>query len=391
MLSSNLDDLNEPLLQQLCKERCPESGTLDFKARLPNTSDKDKSEFLKDVCALANAEGGDLVYGIDAVGGSANTVIPISTETSDAAHRRLGQVLDAGVEPRLNGIQFHPVGVSGGYVLVVRVPPSFVGPHRYLFNNHSRFVMRIGTHTSELTYDQLRAAFDRTATLYDRALSFRDERLQAILNKHTWRPMVDGPLCVLHLIPLLSMSGRRSVDVQSIYADYGALMFDDWGGASRSFNLDGIVVHPPYDGKGLLAYTQVFRSGALEAVHFGGSSFSQTQRAIPSTMVTKFYRDAIAKSVAAAKRFGYSGPAIIGAALLRVEGFELAVGGAYNLLNSTYADRPQLQLPEAWVESIESVQDVDVIARPLMDVLWQAFGLERCLDYTQEGVWTPRK
>lgn len=174
---------------------------------------------MKDVCAYANAEGGDLVYGIDEDGGVAKAIVPITSEMADSARRRLGQVLDAGLEPRLQGIGFQEVEVTNGYVFVVRVPASFDGPHRYLFNNHSKFVMRNGTHTSELTYDQLRSAFDRTAILADRARRFRDDRLQTIINRKTWKPMMDGPICAVHLIPITSMSGRKTVNIQSLYND----------------------------------------------------------------------------------------------------------------------------------------------------------------------------
>lgn len=118
MLLERLEELDEAKLQKLCDERCPESGTLDFKRDIPGTSDKDKHEFLKDVCALANAEGGDLVYGIDEDRGVAKDIVPITSEMADSAKRRLGQVLDAGLEPRLLGIGFHEIKVTNGYVLI---------------------------------------------------------------------------------------------------------------------------------------------------------------------------------------------------------------------------------------------------------------------------------
>ena len=74
MLLSTLDQITEAALRKLCDDRCPESNSLDFKRELPGNSDKDKQELLKDVCALANADGGDLVYGIEEVAGAAGDV-----------------------------------------------------------------------------------------------------------------------------------------------------------------------------------------------------------------------------------------------------------------------------------------------------------------------------
>ena len=33
---------------------------------------------------------------------------------------------------------------------------------------------------------------------------------------------------------------------------------------------------------------------------------------------------------------------------------------------------------------------VEAIARPMLDALWQAAGLERCFDYDDAGGWSPK-
>src|SRR5260221_2915214 len=172
------EPLDETRLDEICRQRTAESQTLDFKRALPGMSNADKSEFLKDVCAFANKEGGDLVYGVVDDDGTATALSPIAGEAPDSAKRRLGQIADAGLEPRVVGLQFKEIMVPNGYVLVVRVPESYNGPHRY--GQNGRFVMRSGTHTTELTYDQLRNAFDRGATLAERARHFQVERLALI-------------------------------------------------------------------------------------------------------------------------------------------------------------------------------------------------------------------
>jgi hypothetical protein len=395
MLLARLDALDEQRLQELCVEHCPESGTLDFKRGLPSTSDDEgKAEFLKDVCAFANSDGGDLVYGIADKNGGAEKVHPITSEAADAAKRRLGQVLDAKVEPRIQGLQFHPVEVTGGYVLILRVPASFDGPHRHQHKEFQRFVMRNGTHTSDLTYDQLRAAFDRTATLAERARQFVNDRTESILAGKTWRPMLKGPLCLAHLVPIAAMAGRTTIDVGALYSNsYTDFIFSDWGSASRTLNLDGLVIHPPESRKEpQTAYTQLFRSGAFEAVRYGGRLFSdEHQRVIPSTTITAFYREAAMMFLAAAKRFEYSGPAAFRCALLQIDGYEFGVGEQFRNFQKAYADRPNLVLPDVWIEDVAEAQDVDAIVRPMMNILWQAFDVERCLEYDKDGTWRARR
>ncbi len=388
MTLMQFQNLNEAALLELCSQRCPESQTLDFKKTLPGLSDKERSEFLKDVCALANTDGGDLVYGIAEEQGYAKELHPLASEPADAAKRRLGQICDAGLEPRVVGLRFQEVPITDGYALIVRIPASFNGPHRYTINGVSRFVMRNGTHTTELTYDQLRSAFDRTATLSERARHFREDRISAIANRKTWRPMMKGPVCAVHLIPIRAMAGNQSVDVFSLYNSYTSFMFDFWGGASRSTNLDGLVVHPGI-AKGQLeigAYTQIFRSGAFETARYGGGLADPTRKVIPSTAVSKFIREAIQKFLKAGNDLGIPGPAFASAAILTTGGYEFGLP-AEQFDSRPLSDRENIVLPETWINSIESVTDVDEVARPLLEVLWQAFDVERCYLYDPQGRW----
>jgi hypothetical protein len=385
-------DANEGLLRELCNQRWPESQTLDFKRSLPGTGDRDKSEFLKDVCAFANASGGDLLYGVVEEGGTAKELSPIAVEAADAAKRRLGQVIDAGLEPRVAGLRMQQVPVSGGYVLAVRVPASFNGPHRYIVNNVGRFVMRNGTHTVELTYEQLRTAFDRTATLGERARRFRMDRLQAITDGDTPKRLPRGPVCVTHLIPIVAMAGTHSVDIQTLYDQFMPYIFNDWGGASRATNLDGLVVHPLsiHDGA-YLAYTQIFRSGAFEAVRFGAAMLAPEERKIiPSSTVSQFFRHAIRMFLDESLKLGLAGPAIVGVALLSVADYEFGLGQQFFRFNRAEADRDNLIVPASWLNDIGAAQDLDVVARPLLDVMWQAFGVRSCHEYDDQGRWKPR-
>lgn len=393
MLPLQLDSIDAILIQQLCDEGCPESQTLDFKRDLPAHDDKGRHEFLKDVCALANSSGGDLVYGVEENSGAAKAITPC-TAPADATQRRLGQILDAGIEPRLQGVQFKEIAVTGGYVLIVRVPASFDGPHRYLFNSNSKFVMRSGTYTAEHSYTQLRDAFDRTATLVERAGRFRAERVQAITDGKTFAPLVAGPTCVMHFIPISAMAGRRSVAVNELYTkDFTQFMFRNWSGGSRSLNLDGLAVYPGHlqdENDRMESYVQLFRSGAIEAVTYGGSHHPEFKNMISAPWVSAFYREALEIFIHAAKRLNFSGPAIAGASMLSVGGHSFSPGERYFMRRNLRADRDHLVMPEVWIENVEAVSDVDAIARPVLDVLWQSFDIERCMMYDESNNWKSR-
>lgn len=398
MLLEDLSQVNAEYLQRLCDDNCPESETLDFKRDLPGNSDKDKHELLKDICSLANASGGDLVYCVDELDGVAASIVPASTEPPDNAKRRISQVLDAGLEPRVPGLRLHHVDVPGGYALVVRVPASYDGPHCIRSNANRRFVLRNGTGTSDMTYEQIRSAFDRTATLSERARRFVATRLELVAERKTPTPVMEGPIWVLHLVPLAGIAERRTVDLRELHSNtFTEFIGPDWGGASRKFNFDGLAVHPGGTRDDAhYTYNHIFRTGALEAAQIGGAK-RQTEAGGPERSIvwsldmSKFFHWSASKFIRSAKKWGLGGPALMGIAILNVQGYELAIGDVFHRFSRATADRPHLIPPEVWIDDIDTVS-IDDALRPSVDVLWQAFGLERCLDFdAQSGAYSPRR
>ena len=387
MLLYQLDQLDESKLQFVCDDLTSETLTLEFKRELP--SKEGKLEFLKDVAAFANAEGGDLIYGIEEKSGTALRIHPIEVSSTDAEQRRVGQYLDGGVEPRITGIRFKEVSVKGGFVLMLRIPRSYDGPHRVIHNNDDgKFFLRSGTHISNMSYDQLKTAFDRTATLAERAKAFRRERLDAIHLGKTPSQVIPGPLCAVHIIPLVSLTGRQLIDVASLYRDSAnrcLMAFDKWNHNKCTLNLDGIVNHCA---SGNFGYNQIYRTGCTESVFAAGS-----ENTILAKNITEHIRMVIDKNLKFLKQSGISGPAIVGVAVLNIKSHKFFINQLSNFIQDQIsplmADRDSLILPEVWLESLDTMTDIDEVVRPLMDILWQSFGVERCLQYNNTGIWYP--
>jgi hypothetical protein len=417
MLPLSLATIDEAFLRQLCESECPESQTLDFKRELPETIERDKSEpdkkkieLCKDVVAFANADGGHFVYGIQEKAGVANDIVPITTtESADAAERRIRHVLDARIEPKIHGLTFHKVEVAGGYVLILRVPASYDGPHGIRIsknkNNNNqwwRFVMRNGTMVSDMSYDQIRGAFDRTATLAEQARRFIATRRELIAKGETpVRLISDRPHFVVHLMPISGLAGRMTVDLTTIYERSWTDFIKDLGGSDRGYNLDGLLVHSVDRGDGShYGYRQIFRNGILEGVILAGSVTKDSQgnqkSIVGSSRMSEFFYYSTKMFVEKIKRWGFSGPVLFGFSILNVKDYEFWVGGGYNpYIRPKEADRQHLIPSEVWIEDIEAVDDdglIDNVIRPLLDTLWQAFGVERCFDFdVATGKFAPRQ
>ncbi len=64
MYINNIEEINESDLQHLIDEEIIELKTLEYKEKLPNNTDSDKKKFLATISSFANANGGDVVFGI---------------------------------------------------------------------------------------------------------------------------------------------------------------------------------------------------------------------------------------------------------------------------------------------------------------------------------------
>lgn len=390
MLPFPLHLLTESNFLQICAEQWPETQTLEFKAVLPLNDEEARQEFRKDVCALANAEGGDLIYGISEKSGRANAVLPIQGSDFDGIKRRLRQILESRVEPRIHGIQFqHCTLAEGGLVLVLRVPGSYDGPHRFGVVTEHRFTIRNDTSTSDMTYDQLRNAFGRGATLLEKAAQFRADRVGKIAAGQTPRKFAPGVVLALHIIPICGLAGRANVDIAGLHSDLTILKLDTEYSWSRVANLDGLVSYPYDDPNGVDSCSQLFRNGTFEVLK--SVSYERTPGDEPAWVVGKWVgeqlRNGLDTYAKAAPQLGVQGAVVVSLSLLNTANTTIAFSSRSATRRPILEDR--LDLPEVMIEDIAGELNLDALTRPILDVLYQCYGQPRCNLFDSDGKWCP--
>lgn len=400
MLPSKLGDIDEAFLQHVCDENWEESSKLDFKRELPNKSEGAKKEFAKDVCAMANAYGGDLIYGIEEKEGVASNLKPISfkEESPDATKQRLIQTLNGRLEPILTGVQFETVNMEKGYILLVRVPQSFTGPHCVRDDDKRSFMMRDHISTRTLSYEELRMSFDRNGTLLKMAQDFRKERLTKIYKWEVWNPMSGGPYCVMHWIPISTGTLFSNNDFNS--GKISEFISTREGNRIDKLNLDGMRFHFYGEDKAeesiageklqrrFFWNAQVFRSGALE-IAFALSfrvEHGETKWLYPKNIIEDLWRD-----IDAFRRgmlsFNVTFPIVVGLSVLSVRDYNLFDTAIRSSLTpyGPAADRKHLILPEEWIENLQETESIEKVERSIFDTLWQSFGLPKCPYYDDNG------
>ena len=277
MIDVPLKDIDKVVIESLIANQVRESRRLEYKEKLPGGKNEEKKEFLADVSAMANAAGGDIVYGIsecrenDKPTGLPAAIAGLAVQSIDAESLRLENMMRDGIDPRINGIQFQWVtGFDAGPALVMRIPKSHLAPHM-LSQGDSRFYSRNSASKYPLDVTEIRSAFALSESLPEKARRFRDERLERLRAVEGSFPLPSHPKTVLHLLPLGALGSTTRIDtapVERVLPGTSALINPHtlYGLFSRH-NHDGFIVGARMGAVADIGgYLQVFRDGAIEAV-----------------------------------------------------------------------------------------------------------------------------
>lgn len=134
MFAKRLSEVTAQDVRDVVERRVPEGIEVELKAAFDgNPGDRNaRDDIAKEIIAFANAYGGTLLVGISEADRSAAAIVPIPA-CKDVADRLARAIPDL-VEPRLPGFECEGVVTeddgSGG-VVILRVPASFLGPHRH--------------------------------------------------------------------------------------------------------------------------------------------------------------------------------------------------------------------------------------------------------------------
>lgn len=388
--SMSLDELTEAHLQALVENGVPEGRDLEFKRDAVGRDDSAKKEFLKDVSALANTAGGDLIIGVEETDGVATALRGVTAAPADEEMRRLESMLQDSLEPRLIGTRIRALPLTaGGYALVIRVQKSWNAPHRVVYQRTNRFYGRNAGGVYELGVEQLRAAFLGASEIERRLGEFRLERLARF--KSGTGPKLSGQgQLVVHIAPLQPPAG--GIDLR-VAADPNTgvkpMMPVGW---DQIPNFDGICLpagRVDEDGRRFWM-AQIFRDGRLE-VGRGRMTFSRAQ-AQPQLLSyadsVKELIESVPQYCRALNRAGASSPFLGMVSLLDVGGTVMMDDQRLRLPYEPL-DRDDLLFDPFLVEEITFNDGWQRMLRPLLDAWWNAYGWPRCFHlFDDQGNWT---
>ena len=376
-----LGEITEGHLRRLVAAQAAESLHVEYKRETYGSNDDQKREFLADVSSFANAAGGDLVIGIAAAKGIPTAIHPFMGN-EDEERLRLEQMARDGLSPRIPNLQTRAVPLSGGgYVVVLRVPKSYIPPHRVTFKNTGRFWARSSAGKYEPNVEELRRIFTEAPLLAERARTFRIERTARIAAHETPVSLKDGGIFVLHVLPFAAFDFGQSVALDEVSAH--PERFAPIGGTPRDYQItfDGFLTASTAGGLSASqrAYVQVFRSGVVEAVASSlalGKEKNFITRSKIQGWIIKYSRH-YAMSL---QTCGSEPPFAIMVSLVDVKGKILVQDSVENAiledLPSTTLNRDQLHFVETIFQNVpEDDEDAAKQLKATLDHLANAAGL----------------
>ncbi|MBL4595294.1 MAG: ATP-binding protein, partial [Robiginitomaculum sp.] len=257
-------------VQALKAETPPEGLYVDYKAQNYGSNNKGKGEFVKDVIAFANAEGGSIIIGI-----KEENRIPVVFDGFECADiddeiNLLNAVIRDSIEHRLMGGEFHQHQISETkFILKLSIPKSRLGPHRGTTNASKGFYVRDGNGKHEANVSEIRAMFMQSGTLLENAKNFSRNRIQVILDGDGPVPIDDSPSLILHFLPISEMGVSNQIEKLTDHELLNFVPRIDQASCDTLHNSDGYLMSGYFNEDMQGQYSQLFRDGGVEFFNNG--------------------------------------------------------------------------------------------------------------------------
>jgi hypothetical protein len=169
MIQKRLSDISAEDIHRLIDERRPEAFDLEFKMTIPTESGepdrwiargdrvgRGAAKILREIVAFANARGGTLVLGIDESDDDPRRALKITPlPRCEELAERFSAMMRDDIEPRLPFLECRgvPMSADGSGVVVIRAPPSLIGPHWVASTRDA--TIRHGAHSMSMTMTEI--------------------------------------------------------------------------------------------------------------------------------------------------------------------------------------------------------------------------------------------
>lgn len=390
MYTFDIESITKDTLQAFVDDQAVENQQLEFKHYIftdGKVPDREKTDLLKEITALANAEGGIIIIGIDEEGkGVASKLLDAGCNLIDFDNIQLAiqQALLAKVRPRLYGITMKSIEVKDGKIaIIIDVPKSFNRPHAVNDGNKDNFYIRHSNGVTYMSVDDLRRQFVFSSSFKYEIRNFRQERIGMILGDEFIGNLSNGAKILLHIIPLWSLDSGNSIDINRVEQFTDNVKPISGGAWYYRFNSDGYCTYcKDSQTNDVDTYTQIFRNGIIEAVDIRMMNFNRNfiGQVYDWRKTENAIYQAIQKYSALLKKIDVPKPWYIYISFLNAKGFKSNI---FYTGTTESIDRDLIHAIEAVWNDDEQV--LDDVLKSTFDSLANSFGMSKSPNYDKEG------
>lgn len=386
MIQKEIDNISLDDIFLLKKNEVFESKTIEYKREIHVNTDSEKKEFLRDVCSFCNAEGGDLIIGIEELDGKPKEIVGIEIEEVDIYKQRLDHIILSGIEPNIS-YSIHTVKLPklNRYILIIRIKKSWNGPHRVCYKSEFRFYSRNSSGKYSLDMTEIKSAFYNTNSNLKQIEEFRQDRISQIYSgyQNMERNNLSANI-VLHIVPLNCFSLNTYYDISLFKENNLNKLLKPITPYSKEvkgrWNFDGYLTYNSYDD--LCSYTQLYRNGIIESVGnllYIHSVLDRNRKILGNKnedLIVDYIQD---KCLYFLNKLGVQLPILIYVSILGIEGYSMDITHIPQPLRQNLSlediDRDIILLKEVVVSNHED--DIKKSLKPVFDVIWNTCGIRR--------------
>lgn len=367
-----------------------EGRHLDYKREL-SLDDKDnkKQNFITDVTAMYNTEGGCIIYGIEEKKnekgentGYPEAIVHQSYGNKDKFEQQLHSTIKSNTDPSIPNTIVHFLTVDGKDIYIVGVPKGLGLPSMITYRDLNRFHRRSNSGNYAITTFELNQMFLQNQAVKDKAFKFRSDRIAAIKNREVFPAMGVKGDYFLHLVPY-SFLDERIYDLPPLLSSplkiYPVNQESYYSKNISQFNLDGLLTYKFESGqKAITSYIQYFRNGIIEAYtnrcQFTDEKTGQVHIMGNEIVTTTIFT--ISHMVEVLKVLGIEPPFVVYLSLLGVEG-AMFLTPPSTLIGQLM--RSDVLLPPVLINTYTfTFPELFDLLQPVFNIIWQGVNAPEC-------------
>lgn len=370
MIPKIFEQIDHADLAGLIANRVAERASLEFKRDLPGNAERARKEFLADISSFANAQGGDIIYGVEEHQGVAARLVGIESDNHDAVILRLEDQILAGIEPRISGLKLQWVK-GPQHALLIRIPASAAAPHRVIYAGNGKFYGRKSNGKYEMDTHELRQAFTATEALTTKLRALHFEAVDAATQDGLPISLGDDPRAIISVIPVNIFRDRRDFDITP---ENAVAPIKPDGHMDSIHMLEGILLYAaPGIAGAVRSYAITHRAGRTDVVWTFGRVVNELKREEMRIVWPKRFEDglfdAVLSTTARLQPLGVEGPWVVFTTLLGIKDYVLT-------LNEQYFSEPAWRDRVTFPELVSDTLNSETLL-PVLRSFWLSFGVPR--------------